>query len=208
MKIRSLPSRMVAGACLLAAATPASAHHLMGGRTPSTFAEGILSGLGHPVIGADHLAILVAVGIVIGAGGLNLAIAAVFVALSAVGVALHVNAVNLPAAEFGVAISVIAAGVLLASGRSIRHGLWALFFAAAGLIHGYAYGESIFGAEPTPLWAYLVGLVAVQSAMTIAVATLARRTKAQLSDINTRLAGATVAGVGVAVLAAQLVPAP
>ena len=28
-----------------------SAHHLMGGKTPSTFAEGIASGLGHPIIG-------------------------------------------------------------------------------------------------------------------------------------------------------------
>ena len=27
----------------------------MGGKTPSTFAEGLLSGLGHPVIGPDHL---------------------------------------------------------------------------------------------------------------------------------------------------------
>ena len=30
---------------------PASAHHLMGGVTPVTFAQGLLSGLGHPVIG-------------------------------------------------------------------------------------------------------------------------------------------------------------
>jgi len=41
---------------------PAYAHHLMGGRTPATFAEGMLSGLGHPVIGLDHFAAVVAVG--------------------------------------------------------------------------------------------------------------------------------------------------
>jgi urease accessory protein len=36
---------------LILTAGSASAHHMMGGRTPSTFVEGFLSGLGHPVIG-------------------------------------------------------------------------------------------------------------------------------------------------------------
>src|SRR5215510_12231222 len=35
-------------------ATSAFAHHVMGGKTPSTFVEGLLSGVGHPVIGPDH----------------------------------------------------------------------------------------------------------------------------------------------------------
>jgi urease accessory protein len=38
--------------CLLA--EPAFAHHPMGGLTPATFADGLLSGLGHPVIGLDQ----------------------------------------------------------------------------------------------------------------------------------------------------------
>src|SRR5262249_58096024 len=41
---------------------PAFAHHMMGGRTPATLGEGILSGLGHPIIGLDHFAAVVAVG--------------------------------------------------------------------------------------------------------------------------------------------------
>ncbi len=32
-----------------------------------------------------------------------------------------------------------------------------VLFVIVGLIHGYALGESIYGAEPTPLYAYLVG---------------------------------------------------
>ena len=39
----------------------ASAHHVMGGKTPTTFVDGFLSGLGHPVIGPDHLAFLLAI---------------------------------------------------------------------------------------------------------------------------------------------------
>ncbi|HET9176699.1 MAG TPA: HupE/UreJ family protein, partial [Pseudolabrys sp.] len=51
------------GLLLLAhSATNASAHHVMGGRMPATFMDGFLSGLGHPIIGIDHFAAVVAVG--------------------------------------------------------------------------------------------------------------------------------------------------
>jgi len=46
----------------LSIASPALAHHVMGGATPVTFGQGFLSGLAHPVIGLDHLAVVVAVG--------------------------------------------------------------------------------------------------------------------------------------------------
>ena len=185
---------------------PASAHHLMGGKTPSTFGEGLLSGLGHPVIGPDHLAFLIAVGIAVGAGGLSLALPLVFVAGSALGVALHVGGFDLPGAELIVATSVILAGVLLARGRVLPLAAWASLFGIAGLAHGYAYGESIFGAEPTPLLAYLLGLVVVQSVLTTGVAVISRKRGADVSAIAPRLAGATIAGVGLMALMGQLIP--
>ena len=48
-------------------------------------------------------------------------------------------------------------------------------FAIAGLFHGYAFGEAIAGAERAPLGAYLLGLVVVQSALTVGTALLARK---------------------------------
>jgi len=191
---------------LLFTAAPASAHHLMGGKMPSTFAEGLLSGLGHPVIGLDHLAFLLAVGIAVGVGGLSLALPVVFVAASAIGVALHVNGVDIPGAELIVAASVILAGFLLARGRALPLAAWAGLFGLAGLAHGYAYGESIFGAEPTPLWAYLIGLVAIQSALSVGVALATRRSGAQVSALAPRLAGAAIVGVGLTALIGQLIP--
>jgi urease accessory protein len=185
---------------------PASAHHVMGGKTPSTFGEGLLSGLGHPVIGLDHLAFLVAIGIAVGVGGLSLALPLVFVAASAIGVAAHVGGVDLPGAELIVAASVIAAGVLLARGREQPLAGWAALFGIAGLAHGYAYGESIFGAEPTPLWAYLLGLVVVQSALTTGIAVIARQRGADVSAMTPRLAGAAIAGVGLMALMGQIIP--
>src|SRR5712691_10507894 len=108
----SMPRHFGCRAALLIFSTmlgtvPASAHHVMGGRTPATFAEGILSGLGHPIIGIDHLAFLIAVGLAVGVGRLHLAVPAIFVAASALGVAIHVQAIALSGAELAVAVSVV-----------------------------------------------------------------------------------------------------
>jgi urease accessory protein len=198
-------------ACLIAipfllASAPAVAHHPMGGKTPSTFMEGLLSGFGHPVIGADHLAFLLAVGIAVGVGGLNLALPAVFVMAMAIGVAAHVKGMGLPAAEIVVALSVLLAGGLIAWGRTLPVALWAAIFAIAGLFHGYALGETVASAETTPIWAYLLGLVVVQSALTIGVALVARRVAAGVADLAPRLAGAAVVVVGFGALVKLIVP--
>ena len=186
-------------------ATSAFAHHVMGGKTPSTFVEGLLSGIGHPVIGPDHLAFLLAIGIAVGVGGLNLALPALFVVASAIGVVLHVNGINLPGAEIVVAASVLLAGFLLARGRALSVWIWAVLFAGAGVFHGYAFGESIFGAETSPLYAYLLGLVLIQGALTVATALFARRSGG-VSELAPRLAGAAIIGVGLTVLIGQLIP--
>ena len=182
------------GAALVTTAGTASAHHLMGGKTPSTFADGILSGLGHPIIGPDHLAFLVALGVAVGVGGLSFATPFLFLVAMASGVAAHVAAFNIPAAEMIVALSVIVAGVLLALDRRIPASGWAAIFSIAGFFHGYAYGESIYGAETTPLAAYLVGLVAVQTVLVLAIA-LATRAVWKVSAIGPRLIGAAICGV-------------
>src|SRR5215472_767113 len=100
MRLRSICRTIIlTGIAMSGAVAPASAHHLMGGKIPSTIAEGLLSGLGHPVIGADHLAFLVAVGVIVGVSRLNLMTPAVFVATMAAGVFVHIAGVTLPAAE-------------------------------------------------------------------------------------------------------------
>ena len=171
---------LVAGSSVFS--TSAFAHHVMGGKTPATFAEGLLSGIGHPVIGPDHLAFLLAIGIVAGVGGLNLALPALFVIASAIGVMLHVNGINFPGWR------------------------WAALFAVAGLFHGYAFGESIYGAERSPLHAYLLGLILIQSALAIGTALFVRWRSVGVSEMASRLAGAAIIGVGLTALIGQLVP--
>ena len=207
MLLSKIRSAILVGAGLVASAGTASAHHLMGGKTPATFADGILSGVGHPIIGPDHLAFLVALGIAVGVGRLSLVTPFLFLLAMACGVAAHVAAVNIPAAELIVALSVLIAGVLIAVDWRIPASTWAAIFSIAGFFHGYAYGESIYGAEPTPLAAYLVGLVAVQTVLAAGVA-YASRAVWTASRIGPRLVGAAICGVGFTVMVSQIIPAP
>jgi urease accessory protein len=97
-----------------------------------------------------------------------------FLIATACGVWAHVVAVSIPGAELIVALSVLAVGALLATGRFVHFGSWMALFIVAGFFHGYAYSESIYGAESTPLAAYLTGLVVVQTILTVGVALITR----------------------------------
>jgi urease accessory protein len=131
---------------------------------------------------------LVALGIAVGVGGLSFVTPFLFLVAMACGVAAHVAAFNIPAAEMIVALSVVVVGVLLALDRHIPASGWAAIFIIAGFFHGYAYGESIYGAETTPLAAYLMGLVAVQTVLVVAIA-FATSAAWKVSPIGPRLVG-------------------
>ena len=166
-------------------AEPALAHHMMGGALPQTVAQGLLSGLGHPIIGVDHLVAIIGVGIIaatisrgftptiargfapaisgFASAILGFAPALAFSAAMIGGVALHLARAYLPAAELLVGLSTVAVGLSIVASSTLGVVSAGGLFAMAGLVHGYALGESIVGAEPTPLGAYLVGLLVVQS---------------------------------------------
>jgi urease accessory protein len=191
------------------AAEPAFAHHVMGGRTPSTFAEGLLSGLGHPLIGIDHFAAVVAVGCLAAAHRAGALLAVAFVAAMMAGVAVHLHGTTVPAAELLVAASVIVLGVILLRRPQLPLSAALGLFVLVGLTHGYALGESIYGAERSPLAAYLIGLAVIQSAVALGAMLVARAVTRRTRDLATmRLIGAGIAGAGIAVLMQQVIPAP
>jgi urease accessory protein len=195
--------RGVGGAALasLVLTSEAMAHHVMGGEVPRTLTQGLLSGIGHPVIGLDHLAFVLGIGIIAGVLSLGLMLPALYVGFMCVGLALHLATVDIAGVELAIAASVVLVGLAIVWGRSganrwIEGGLFAL----AGTLHGYAFAESIVGAEQTPLAAYIAGLVVVQFAIA-AIAYAATRfvmgTGAQASLSRPRLAGAVIALTGV-----------
>lgn len=164
-----MTNKIFAAAVLAMIGCPARAHHFMDGDVPQTFMQGLLSGLGHPLIGLDHAAFIVTAGFLLALvrGGVW-GIAALIIG-SLCGAALHLAGVNLPGSEAGVAVSVILIGVLAMAQCRLPLSWLAGGLVFAGAFHGHAYAESIFGAEMSPLVAYLTGF----SAMQFAVATAA-----------------------------------
>ena len=196
-------------ASILAWTDPALAHHVMGGRMPVTFSDGLLSGLAHPIIGIDHFAALVAVACLAAAHRAGAVLVVGFVVAMIAGVAAHVHGVTVPAAEIMVALSVILLGAMLLRDRRIPAGAALGLFVAAGLTHGYALGESIYGSESSPLIAYFIGLVVIQSALALAVMFAARAVLQRPSNVLTlRLVGAGIVGIGLTVVMQQVIPTP
>jgi len=188
-------------------AEPAFAHHVMGGQMPATFTQGLLSGLGHPIIGLDHFAAVVAVGCVASAHAAGARLLIGYVVAMMAGVAVHLMGASLPGAELWVALSVIALGAVLVARRDIGATSALALFAVVGLAHGYALGESIYGAEQTPLAAYLIGLAVIQSVIALAAMNVAHMlTRRMAATMPLRLIGAGIAGIGIAIVAQQIVP--
>lgn len=196
----------VIGLCVLLLATPASAHHAMGGEVPTNFSQGFLAGLAHPVIGLDHLAFVVAAGLLAVTKRRGIWIPIAFVVAALGGTALHLQGVTVPAAEFGVAASVLVFGILLALPQSPNLMMMIGLGAIAGILHGYAYGESIVGAPVQPLMAYLLGFTAIQLAIALLAAKvgqLAVRLVDQTPS-SLRYAGFTICGLGAAFMVSRL----
>ncbi|MDV2994834.1 MAG: hypothetical protein N4J56_004488 [Chroococcidiopsis sp. SAG 2025] len=183
--------------------TPALAHHAIGGKLPTTFFEGFASGLAHPVIGLDHFAFVVSVGLLAAISRQGIKIPIAFVLAAMLGTGLHLMQLALPAAEFVISGSILLFGILLA--LKDRPNSWVLtgLTAIVGLFHGYAYGEAIFGAEMTPLIAYLMGFTVIQLAVAIAAFLIGRvvlKKATEQPSLPLRFAGFVICGVGITFL--------
>ena len=165
----------LAALAVVAMQSPAFAHHPMDGKLPATLMEGLLSGLGHPVIGLDHLAAIVGVGILAAIAARGVAPVLAFGAALIAGVALHVAKASLPAGELLVGLSTLAIGALVMLRFGLKPAIAMALFAAAGLVHGYALGEAVVGAEASPLISYLAGILVIQTAISLAAYFAVRR---------------------------------
>ena len=163
---RTLRASTIAAAAALPC--PAWAHHFMDGSLPQTFAQGLLSGVGHPLIGLDHAAFIVAAGFFLALINRGMWGVLALIAGSLAGAALHLAGVDLPWGEVGVALSVILIGGLVMARRRIPLSWLAGGMALAGVLHGHAYAETIFGAEAAPLAAYLIGFSLIQAGVATA----------------------------------------
>jgi urease accessory protein len=181
----------------LIGASPGHAHHVMDYALPATWLDGFLSGLGHPVIGLDHFLFIAGAGVLAARWPRGYRLPLVFVAASILAAAFRAGGASWEMGEVWVAASLVALGAAMLFARNFRQDWIALLFAVSGAIHGYALGQSIVGAEPTPLLAYFAGLAVIQCAVALAAWAAASWFSARRPRLPLRqLTGAAVGAAG------------
>ena len=185
-----------AGLVGLSLFSPAHAHHPfgMGDSTDLSALQGLLSGIGHPLLGPDHLLFLLAIALIglprprtwvlpLLAAGLGGSVLSQFIPLP--------DAVA-PWAEALVSLTLAA------------EGLMALFAIPSSLLlplvalHGFLLGSTIVGAEPTPLFTYFLGLLIGQGALLLVVTNWSQSLLERIGAQGQRLGAGIWMGIGMA----------
>jgi urease accessory protein len=169
---------------------------------PSTFSNGLAAGLGRPFIGLGHLAAVIAVGCLAAAQPRGELLTLGYVLASIIGATAHIGEATLPNVDVYVALSVVMLGLMVFRKTPLKGHIVLALFVAGGLVNGYAMGATIAAAQRTPILGYLLGLLAIQCAIALAVVfgvkLLAPRTAVHL--LTTRVIGAFAVGAGAAIL--------
>ncbi|MCP1676990.1 urease accessory protein [Natronocella acetinitrilica] len=182
----------------------ALAHHPMGGGVPDSAWRGLLSGLGHPIIGLQHLFFILAVAAlaVMYPRRVGALTAVGFVFATLLGATTHVLGFSFLLADSLVAISLIVAGVMLAFLTGLRASTLVIMVTVSGLFHGHAYAEAIIGATAAPILAYLLGFSLMHLLLILGVAEVGRWAYVRMPGMGRRvlrLTGGCVALVGAGV---------
>ncbi len=175
------------GLVLALVATAASAHS--GDAVGAGFATGFL----HPVLGWDHVAAMVAVGLwgaFLGAPAIWV-LPVAFPLVMTLGAAAGMLGVPLPGIETGIAVSALVIGLAVA--MAARPPLWvaAVIVAVFAVFHGHAHGAEM-PAAAAPL-AYATGFVLATGLLHLAGIAFGQLATRPAGRIAVRAAGAVIA---------------
>lgn len=174
----------------------ALAHHPfgMGDSSQLSTLQGFTSGIGHPLLGPDHLLFILAIACV----GLRrpkkwvLPLISIGLGGSALAQLQPLPDLLMPWAETLVSLSLAIEGLIVLNYLSSK---WLLPMFA---LHGYLLGTTIIGAEPTPLIGYFLGLLLAQGALLLLVTEVSKRIITWLGKNGLILNAGILIGTGLA----------
>ena len=137
----------------LTSALPVSAH------TGEGYGGGFVAGFTHPILGWDHVAAMVAVGIwgaFLGAPAIWI-LPVVFPLVMAFGAVAGIVGIPIPAIETGIALSAVVLGLMIVFAARPPIWLAAVIVGAFAIFHGYAHGTEL--PATVNAFAYAVGFV-------------------------------------------------
>ncbi len=126
---------------------------------------GLAAGFSHPLLGADHLLAMLAVGVwawQLG-GRARWAVPLSFVTLMAGAAALGAAGVALPMVESGIAASLLVLGLLIAGAVHVSPAMGAAIVAVFAIFHGHAHGTEMPGFAHA--WQYGAGFLLATAAL-------------------------------------------
>lgn len=172
---------VMGGVAALAAVTPGWTHHPFEGVEPqdSNLFQGLVSGLGHPLLGTDHLIFLLAVVVMTALTTRRWVLPLLASGLGGSALAILLGAA--PEPNLGLALELVVSLSLAVAG--LVHGGWLPAWVLLPLmgVHGFLLGEPMIGAEPTPLLAYGLGLLLSQGTLLLVVTALLAKSRGILA---------------------------
>lgn len=144
------------------------AHHPLNGTIMENFNDGFLSGIGHPILGLDHLLFIIGVGLISYLSKRFLNFSFTFIGGTILGLVSIISGLYLPFYEIIISFSLLLLGYLILSRKQIRYN--GLLFTLFGVFHGWAYG-AIFSNDVKlnidVLFGYSLGLLVTQLTIVI-----------------------------------------
>ncbi|QDG76057.1 HupE/UreJ family protein [Labrenzia sp. PHM005] len=164
------------------------------------YGGGFISGFVHPILGWDHVAAMVAVGLwgaFLGAPSIWV-LPVVFPIVMAFGAILGILGVPVPAVETGIALSAVVLGLMIAF--AVKAPIWmsAVLVGLFAIFHGYAHGTEL--PASANIFAYAVGFVIATGMLHMIGIAFGLLVKWPAGRVAVRSAGGAISLAGVAFL--------
>lgn len=159
-------------------------------------AGGFASGFAHPILGLDHIAAMVAVGLwgaFLGAPAIWL-LPIVFPLVMALGGILSIVGVPLPGVEIGIATSAVVLGLMVALAVKPHLAVAAILVGAFAIFHGYAHGAEL--PDGSNAVAYSAGFVIATGLLHLCGIAIGLLTRWPAGVMAVRFAGSAIAVAG------------
>jgi hydrogenase/urease accessory protein HupE len=176
------------------------------GSLPTSFAEGLLAGLGQPFNALEYLFAVIAVGCLAAAPTRGVALVLAYAVAAMIGTSAHIREATIAGTGTLVSLAVIALGFVLFRIKPPRQDIALALLGGTGLVLGYASGATIAAAPPEAIYGYLAGLALILPLLAIAAMQLARllASRTALQPNAGRLFGAMTMALGAAGLVRQM----
>ena len=194
MVLRATITVLLAALYCLSVATPVLAHSGEG------YGGGFVAGFTHPILGWDHVAAMVAVGLwgaFLGAPAIWI-LPVVFPLVMAFGAVAGIVGIPVPAVETGIALSAVVLGLMIVF--TVRPPIWvaAVIVGAFAIFHGYAHGTEL--PATVNAFAYAVGFVVSTGLLHLIGIAFGLLVKWPAGRVAVRGAGGLISLAGVAFL--------